>query len=400
MLAHNLGHLNTLDGRLTIALRRLVLPPVYIVSKNAGLVAPGASQIGGVVAGAAGGCLVNGIVWLISLLLSLAGGGFGVMLLSPLWTPYWRLRDYEADQFAARLGQGANLIEYLKNHQVLDVPVPYIGPVQPYSELRIDHLMQGGEAVAQAERAEARFRFRALGAVVGGALVVLLAYLGVRAVYNQANYGVANTAWVLTNFCLSPGCRIEDLSDRGAQQGPSRFQLSFSGATYAISDLTGGNSVQGGSVSYIDEKTVLLHGTSRNGGMSDLLEGSSTIEKSGDKLTLRGEHGTFVFVKAANFQVSTPTPAAAAGEEPPQGLIGTWVRKDASSGASKITFSPDRQFNLDGSTGSYTVQGDFVTLVFSTSSKTPHSYLFHIQGKQLTLESNQGEGTLTFTRQP
>ncbi|MDP9379002.1 MAG: M48 family metalloprotease [Chloroflexota bacterium] len=87
------------------------------------------------------GCLFGCLAMIGSGLLALAGGGLGLWLLNPLWTWYWREREYEADRFAARCGQGPALVEYLEQHQVFDVATPYFMGTHPYTELRIDRLL-------------------------------------------------------------------------------------------------------------------------------------------------------------------------------------------------------------------------------------------------------------------
>lgn len=141
VIAHELGHLNSLDGRLTLALRRLVLPPFYVLGRITGRSAPGATllvgRVGGPGAGCVAGCLFSGL----ALLFALGGGGIGLLLLRPFWLAYFREREYAADEFAARLGQGAGLIEFLRRYQFFDVAVPYFGGTHPSTELRIERLL-------------------------------------------------------------------------------------------------------------------------------------------------------------------------------------------------------------------------------------------------------------------
>lgn len=113
VLAHELGHLNSPDGRLTLALRRL---------------APLASL------GEDRATLGEGITVLFV-------GGISVVLLSPLFAAFWRRREFRADAYAARLGQGADFAAYLERRQFFDIAVPYMaGRVHPYSEQRIERL--------------------------------------------------------------------------------------------------------------------------------------------------------------------------------------------------------------------------------------------------------------------
>lgn len=139
VVAHELGHLQLDDGRLTLALRRLVIAPLYLLSRTIGQLAPGTISLASVGKNPSG-CLIGGLIWLLSLLLSIAGGGFGLWLLNPLWVRYWRQREYLADGLAASWGQGPALREFLEEHQFFDVSTPYFMNDHPATELRIDRL--------------------------------------------------------------------------------------------------------------------------------------------------------------------------------------------------------------------------------------------------------------------
>ncbi len=144
LLAHELGHRNSYDGQLILALRRLVLPPIYYISRSLGTVAPG-TLVYSIGAGNASGCLAGAFVFVLSAFLSLAGGGFGAWLLTPLWQAYWRKREYAADQFAQELGADEPLQEFLQQHAVQDVATPYYLSAAPSNELRLDRLQHGPE---------------------------------------------------------------------------------------------------------------------------------------------------------------------------------------------------------------------------------------------------------------
>ncbi len=147
VIAHEYGHINSLDGRLTLAVRRLVLPPVYALYQSSGQAAPGTLVVKQVSADPVV-LMAQGLAGLFSLVLSLAGGGLGLTALNPLWVWYWRGREYEADAFAARCGQGPALVEYLERNEFFDVAAPYFLSEHPYTELRIDRLLQySGQAV-------------------------------------------------------------------------------------------------------------------------------------------------------------------------------------------------------------------------------------------------------------
>jgi hypothetical protein len=56
------------------------------------------------------------------------------------WRLYWRQQAFLADQFVARVGYGAQQVQWLKYLQPLDVPVPYDAQEKPYFDERIDRL--------------------------------------------------------------------------------------------------------------------------------------------------------------------------------------------------------------------------------------------------------------------
>lgn len=152
VMAHELGHINSTDSRLTLALRRLVLPPVYLLSHLSGQSAPGAILAGAVTEDRddSSAFLIAGGVVALSILFALAGGGFGLWLLSPFWTWYWREREHEADHFAAECDMANELVEYLEKYQYFDTATPYFLSTHPYTELRIDRLL----AYERGEQAE------------------------------------------------------------------------------------------------------------------------------------------------------------------------------------------------------------------------------------------------------
>jgi Zn-dependent protease with chaperone function len=138
VVAHELGHLNSSDGRFVLGLNRLVIPVFHRMSvRLAGdtlhedkLVARSARK--------EMGCVRS----LLTLIFALMGGGIGVRLMTPLWLRYWRAREYDADRYAATLGQGPLLTEFLELYtQPFDLAIPYFdGMTHPYTELRIDKL--------------------------------------------------------------------------------------------------------------------------------------------------------------------------------------------------------------------------------------------------------------------
>lgn len=118
VLAHELGHLNHGDGRLMLALRRFVPPPLsYIPMERIG-------------------CL--------ALPLMAFGGGAGLMLMTPLWNRHWQRREFLADRFAYECGQAVGLIEFLELYEFFDVAVPFgfLRRSHPHSAARTDKLNQ------------------------------------------------------------------------------------------------------------------------------------------------------------------------------------------------------------------------------------------------------------------
>jgi Zn-dependent protease with chaperone function len=159
VLAHELGHLATPDGRLTAAINRLVLlPPQPSRQEQAGYVhqdtgAPvelafRSERILLTILG------IRLILWIIEKTLKFVNGGFGLRLVGPVLGTYWRGREYKADAYAAILGQAEDLADFLENHVLIhDHPIPYIWLTEhthPPTELRIDKLrdaeMRGPEA--------------------------------------------------------------------------------------------------------------------------------------------------------------------------------------------------------------------------------------------------------------
>jgi Zn-dependent protease with chaperone function len=148
VIAHELGHLASPDGRITAALNRL------IIAKSANLDSeplrarlekhshpdperpsmPGDDAIRAFFQ----------IARFAIRLLALARGGIGLRLIQPIWGHYWRRREYAADNYAAKLGQANELADFLENHALIhDHPIPYIwftNHTHPPTELRADRL--------------------------------------------------------------------------------------------------------------------------------------------------------------------------------------------------------------------------------------------------------------------
>ncbi len=149
-LGHELRHLGSLDGRITLALNRLIIhppkmttpeeqeqqrqqqqprPDVLIVAEDPVILATLA---------------LRAFLWTIRKALSFAKGGLGLWLTTPLWGRYWREREYDADHYAATLGQADELADFLEVHALIyDRPIPHMWLTDTdhdFTELRIDKL--------------------------------------------------------------------------------------------------------------------------------------------------------------------------------------------------------------------------------------------------------------------
>jgi Zn-dependent protease with chaperone function len=157
VIAHELGHIATLDGRLTAALNRLVFLPPHEpedpqerreqrehknLRREHRRLRRKEKQTGDpadpVIEAA---WLAAEISWKA---ISFARGGIGLRIVGPIIAFYWRRREYKADQYAAGLGQADELADFLEIHALMhDHPVPTIWLTEhthPPTELRLQRL--------------------------------------------------------------------------------------------------------------------------------------------------------------------------------------------------------------------------------------------------------------------
>lgn len=145
VIAHELGHLASTDGRLTAMLNRMLLLPPR-PGRSPDQQQPDRPPHGGVEVRFHGPLWLAAIVaWTtVRFLLFLARGGLMLRLTGPLWGVYWREREYKADGYAANLGQADELADFLDTHALIhDQPIPLIWLTEhthPPSELRIEKL--------------------------------------------------------------------------------------------------------------------------------------------------------------------------------------------------------------------------------------------------------------------
>jgi Zn-dependent protease with chaperone function len=120
VLAHELGHLNSSDGRLSAALCRITTPPRGQVRRG------------------------------LKTICFFATGAAGMWPLRAAWGAYWRSREHHADRYAANLEQADMLGEFLDEHRALiDLPVPFMwlsDHSHPPTEHRVEHLTRAATA--------------------------------------------------------------------------------------------------------------------------------------------------------------------------------------------------------------------------------------------------------------
>ena len=125
VLAHELGHLNTIDARLTVALNRLALPGIMLDHLDEKFPA-------------------NTIVEFLIISHWLWSGDLPLTLMKPLWDAWFRAREFKADEYAARLGHAQDLADLLERAALPnDHPIPYrflSGASHPSTEHRLEAL--------------------------------------------------------------------------------------------------------------------------------------------------------------------------------------------------------------------------------------------------------------------
>lgn len=147
VLAHELGHLATSDGKLTAAINRLIINPLpkrrQPKQREGNVFILGGDRLLLTIT------LFGALLWAARWVIRFAQGGLGLRYLGPAWGSYWREREYQADQHAAGLGQADELADFLELHALIhDHPVPLIWLTEhthPPTELRIDRLRKTGE---------------------------------------------------------------------------------------------------------------------------------------------------------------------------------------------------------------------------------------------------------------
>mgnify|MGYP001209359996 CR=1 FL=1 len=137
-LAHEIAHLDSGDGRMVLALRRLVFLPFQLFLsgvRNFSTNKPNPKpELKEFEAMEVYYYLMNKMIFFWCALL---GGGIGVWLTSWQWARFFRDADYRADAFVASLDLKDQMIEYLEQGKFYDAAVPYLLGWRPANELRI-----------------------------------------------------------------------------------------------------------------------------------------------------------------------------------------------------------------------------------------------------------------------
>jgi Zn-dependent protease with chaperone function len=149
VLAHELGHLNSMDARVSIAVNRLAGPARATAQLRQ--MQTTASRSGRP-------------LWfplnLAILIIRGSVGGLATDAMTPAWSAWWRLREHVADTYAARLGQGEQLATFLQDHALLyDIPIKRIwasDETHPPVAQRIERLREQGRGAGEPAQGEER----------------------------------------------------------------------------------------------------------------------------------------------------------------------------------------------------------------------------------------------------
>jgi Zn-dependent protease with chaperone function len=388
LLAREICNLNNGNGRLTRALRYLVLLPAYWFASSAGQTAPGTairlSRVQSV-----GGCLVSGLTTLFSFLLSLSIGGFGLFLLNPFWVWFWRGRVFETDRFAFACGQGAKLIEYLENHQYLDVATPFFLSSLPYSEERIERLEElreiGGVA-PETLRPTTSMVLHGVATALLAVIVPVLAFNIARPVVRQVAIRVGPTpqgVWQLTHLTYEVNTEPYQLaSERGItttlvlENGTATTHTQSSGTQRGSYKKVGYNTVQ-----FALNSNGLVFGTE-----------PYRIQKQGEVMILFSENQAFQFRQLNKEEVvaltPTTTPTVLPVAQLQEAIVGKW-RSENNRDA--FQFAPGGMLSYgDYAQGTYQFVGaDQVRLMVSGIVNAV--YYIEIRGDTLTLKTSRND---------
>jgi Zn-dependent protease with chaperone function len=156
VVAHELGHFNSMDGRLLLGIRALTIPGgffiAYLLIGLLRWVAYGVSTV--LVAflvvvfaflrinlSGLAGPLFGVSLQIIRMSIIFAVGGVGPALLGSIWRSYLLQREFAADAYAGRLGYANDLIDFFETEVLSDVAIPwYEQPTHPTATRRMASL--------------------------------------------------------------------------------------------------------------------------------------------------------------------------------------------------------------------------------------------------------------------
>jgi Zn-dependent protease with chaperone function len=198
VVAHELGHLHSGDGRVLLALSALVLPGGNLIMflslsalrlfvqalvlvlfgilsfllvmfriSLAGLVAP----------------LLGISIQLARYLIIFAVGGVGTSLLGSMWRSYFLNREYHADAFAVHCGYGKDLMSFFRDAMLEDVYIPWNAhPTHPPTDARIQAIQALLASTANSQQPAVKSTASPSPLVrsiaIGSGAIVILALLG------------------------------------------------------------------------------------------------------------------------------------------------------------------------------------------------------------------------------
>ena len=232
-LAHELGHLTAKDGRLLLALRRLIIPLAYWFGidrspKPAGLLSGG--QVYKIDMGDDAAMYYKMKTLTTKLNMAFWLGGLGLLYRSMQWADAWKVKDFRADAFACKLGEGQNLKQFLSEYQELDMAQPYLLVGRPYAAERIENITRQLETLSsKSEGVQAYERLRAQAGIVAQPIA-------------QERKPTLDTPVKITSSLglLGVGDLKEWLQGDGAtvKQGAVIAKITLSGSDYVAEEVT------------------------------------------------------------------------------------------------------------------------------------------------------------------
>ncbi|NTW02652.1 MAG: M48 family metalloprotease, partial [Oscillochloris sp.] len=209
VVAHEIGHFNSMDGRLLLGIRALTFPGgfvlAYLLLNVLRWVAYGISTVLVALLVIIFAFFRINLSWLAKPLFGIsmqimrmsiifAVGGVGPALLGSIWRSYLLEREFAADAYAGRLGYANDLIAFFETEILSDVSIPwYEQPTHPSATRRManledlaNHAPQMSQRAAHEQPPEVfspdpapRRSHRPIGIALGLGLVAALLIIGI-----------------------------------------------------------------------------------------------------------------------------------------------------------------------------------------------------------------------------